>query len=470
MPIKILMPALSPTMTEGNLAKWLKKEGDEVAPGDVLAEIETDKATMEVEAVDEGILGRIVVPDGSEGVKVNAVIGVILEEGEDSSALENFAADTEPAEKAEKQQEEKKQEKKTPEPAAAKPARAAAEVSATPLARRIAEQGGVDIGTVAGTGGHGRITRSDVEKAMGGGRNGGAAAPAGKGGRIFASPLARRLAAENELDLASIAGSGPEGRIVKTDIEAALAAPAAAPAAGPAPQPAAGDEFDIVPLNTMRKVIAERMTHAKSTVPHFYLTVDCEIDELLKTRKVLNERGEKEGIKLSVNDFIIRACAAALMEVPKANVGWVGDGTMRQYKKADISVAVALEGGLITPIVRGAESKGLAQISADMKDLAARARDGKLAPEEYQGGSFSVSNLGMFGIKQFDAVINEPQACILAVGAGEQRPVVKDGELRIATVMTCTLSCDHRVVDGATGALLLSAIKRLIEYPAAMLL
>jgi pyruvate dehydrogenase E2 component (dihydrolipoamide acetyltransferase) len=472
MPIKILMPALSPTMTEGNLARWLKKEGDAVAPGDVLAEIETDKATMEVEAVDEGTLGRIVVPDGSDGVKVNAVIGVILEEGEDSSALEDIAADAEPAEKTQKKSEEKK-----PEPAAAKPSRAAAEVSATPLARRIAEQGGVDIGAVTGTGGHGRITRSDVEKAMGGGRNGGAAAPADRGGRIFASPLARRLAAENDLDLAAIAGSGPEGRIVRTDIEAALAAPrqeaapaAAAPAAGTAPQPAAGDEFDIVPLSTMRKVIAERMAHSKSTVPHFYLTVDCEIDELLKTRKALNERGEKAGIKLSVNDFIIRACAAALMEVPKANVGWVGDGTMRQYRKADISVAVALEGGLITPIVRGAESKGLAQISADMKDLAARARDGKLAPEEYQGGSFSVSNLGMFGIRQFDAVINEPQACILAVGAGEQRPVVKDGELSVVTVMTCTLSCDHRVVDGATGALLLAAIKRLIEYPAAMLL
>ena len=475
MPIKILMPALSPTMTEGNLAKWLKKEGDEVAPGDVLAEIETDKATMEVEAVDEGTLGRIVVPDGSEGVKVNAVIGVILEEGEDSSALDDFAADAEPAEKAGQKPEEKKPEEKTPEPAAEKPSRAAAEVSATPLARRIAEQGGVDIGTVTGTGGHGRITRSDVEKAMGGGRDRGAAAPAEKGGRIFASPLARRLAAENDLDLASIVGSGPEGRIVKTDIEAALAAPRkeaapAAAAAGPAPQPAAEDEFDIVPLNTMRRVIAERMAHAKSTVPHFYLTVDCEIDELLKTRKVLNERGEKAGIKLSVNDFVIRACAAALMEVPKANVGWVGDGTMRQYKRADISVAVALEGGLITPIVRGAESKGLAQISADMKDLAERARDGKLAPEEYQGGSFSVSNLGMFGIRQFDAVINEPQACILAVGAGEQRPVVKDGALAVATVMSCTLSCDHRVVDGATGALLLAAIKRLIEYPAAMLL
>jgi pyruvate dehydrogenase E2 component (dihydrolipoamide acetyltransferase) len=437
----------------------------------VLAEIETDKATMEVEAVDEGVLGKIVVPDGTEAVQVNAVIGMILEEGEDASALDSAHAAA-PAPKAEA-------------PAAASPAPAPTPGShgggnATPLARRVAEQAGVDIAGVPGTGGHGRVTRADVEKAAGGGV--GMTAPrADKGERVFASPLARKMAADNSLDLAAVAGSGPDGRIVKADIEAALAAPrpaaAAAPTAapavaakGPAPAASSGDAFDIVPLTTMRKVIAERMTHAKSTVPHFYLTVDCEIDELLKIRKTLNERGEKQGVRLSVNDLVIKACAAALMEVPAANVGWVGDGTMRKYRRADISIAVALDSGLITPIIRGAESKGLAAISAEMKDIAERARDGKLVPEEYQGGSFSISNLGMFGIKQFDAVINEPQACILAVGAGEQRPVVKNGELAVATVMSCTLSCDHRVVDGATGAQLLAAIKRLIEYPAAMLL
>ena len=284
------------------------------------------------------------------------------------------------------------------------------------------------------------------------------------------------------MELSAIAGTGPGGRIVKADVDKAktapapAAAPALAPSAAPAPvtQPASapavsGDDYELVPLNTMRKVVAERMAHSKSTVPHFYLTVDCEIDEMLKVRKQLNERLGDEG-PLSVNDFIIRACGLALMEVPEANAGWEGDGMMRRYRAADISVAVALEGGLITPIVRGADQKGLAEISVTMKDLAARAREGKLAPEEYQGGSFTISNLGMFGIKQFDAVINEPQGCILAVGAGEPRPVVKDGELAVATVMSCTLSCDHRVVDGATGAKLLGAIKRLIEYPPAMLL
>lgn len=482
MPVKILMPALSPTMTEGNVATWHKKEGDAVASGDVLAEIETDKATMEVEAVDEGTLGKILVPDGSEGVQVNAVIGIILEDGEDASALETVASDTEARPQNDTNSEpEAAQASGTPESTPAPPPSANGEIPATPLARRMAEQAGLDIATITGTGAHGKVTRADVEQAMAGddtgASQGNAKAPAASNGdRIFASPLARRLAAEANIELSAITGTGPGGRIVKADVEKAKAAPpppAEKPApveeTGPASAPASeGDTYDVVPMSTMRKVIAERMVHSKSNVPHFYLTVDCEIDELLKVRKQLNERLEDS--KLSVNDFVIRACGLALMEVPEANAGWEGEGKMRRYKTADISIAVALDEGLITPIIRQVEKKGLADISADMKDLATRARDGKLKPEEYQGGSFSISNLGMFGIKQFDAVINEPQGCILAVGAGEQRPVVKNGELAVATVMSCTLSCDHRVVDGATGAKLLGAIKRLIEYPPAMLL
>ncbi len=459
MPINILMPALSPTMTEGNLAKWHKKEGDAVSPGDLLAEIETDKATMDVEAVDEGTLGRIVVPEGSEGVQVNAVIGMILEAGEDAAALQATVAAAAP---------------EAPAPAAPN-ATDDGETDATPLARRIAAQADIDIAAIQGTGAHGKVVRADVEAAIAGAGNGAAQAQpkpaaASAGERVFVSPLAARMAAEARLDLSTVTGSGPEGRIVKADIDAALpgAHPAApAPSAPGVAKTSAGEPYTKVPLSTMRKVIAERMTISKTTVPHFYLSVDCEIDELLRVRSELN--GRSDDIKLSVNDFIIRAAALALMEIPAANVAW-DDGNMRQYHVADVSVAVALDEGLITPIVAGAEHKGLAQISAEIKDLAARARDGKLAPEEYQGGSFCISNLGMFGIKQFDAVINTPQACILAIGAGEPRAVVKDGELAVATVMTCTLSCDHRVVDGATGAKLLGAIKRLIEYPPAMLL
>ena len=466
MPINILMPALSPTMTEGNLAKWHKKEGDAVNAGDVIAEIETDKATMEVEAVDEGVLGKILVPEGAEGVQVNAVIGMLLEDGEDVADLPDAAP--EPA-SAPPPQPAPASAPPAPQPA---PAQASGDVKASPLAKRIAGQEGVDLASVSGTGAHGKIVRADVEAALTAGdapvaRSG----PNGGGERIFASPLARRMASQAGLDLAAITGSGPEGRIIKVDVEAAIAAPPppAAPAAQPAATPTpAGAEAELVKLSTMRKVIAERMTESKSTVPHFYMTVDCEIDELLKVRKALNER--QEDVKISVNDFVIRACALALMEVPAANVSYAGDGMMRQHATADISIAVAIEGGLITPIVRSAETKGLAQISGEMKDLAARARDGKLMPEEYQGGSFSISNLGMFGVKQFDAVINPPQACILAVGAGEQRPVVKEGQIVPATVMSCTLSVDHRVVDGAIGATLLAAIKRFIEYPPAMLL
>lgn len=506
MSIKILMPALSPTMTEGNLAKWHVKEGDQVNPGDVIAEIETDKATMEVESIDEGIIGKILVAEGTEGVPVNEIIGILLEDGEDGedASAADAAADEAPAAS-------KATPVPAPEPAAvAEPAAtveempdpapvvSGGEVKASPLARRIADQAGVDLGAVQGSGAHGKVVRSDVEAAMSGG---GAAAQPGNGAtaqsgnveistsgalpqavdangnRLFASPLARRMAAQAGVDISAVQGSGPDGRIVKRDIDAAIAKGIAKPvepeastggSAAETITPARGDTSEVVKLSTMRKVIAQRMTESKTQVPHFYLTMDCELDELLKIRKALNTA--QEDVKISVNDFVIRACAMGLMEVPAANVAYEGDGVMRQFHTADISVAVAIPGGLITPIVRAAEQKGFKQISADMKDLATRARDGKLPPEEYQGGSFSVSNLGMFGVKQFDAVINPPQACILAVGAGEQRPVVKDGQIVPATVMSCTLSVDHRVVDGAIGAELLAAIKRYIENPALMLL
>ena len=412
MPINILMPALSPTMTEGNLAKWLKNEGDTVEAGDVIAEIETDKATMEVEAVDEGVLGKIVVPEGSEGVAVNAVIGVLIAEGEDAAAIADTPAPA-PAEK--------------PVPAVETAAQGAAE---TPPARSAPEE------------------------------------------RIAASPLARRMASQAGLDLAAISGSGTGGRIVKADIDAVLAAGSAAPEPVRTPTraaavPGGAAQSETVKLSTMRRVIAERMTESKTTVPHFYLSVDCEVDELLTVRREINKRIEPA--KISVNDIVIRACALALREVPAANVSWAGEGSMTQHRAADISVAVAIPGGLVTPIVRNADAKGLVEIASEMKELAVRAREGKLMPEEYQGGSFSISNLGMFGVKSFDAVINPPQACILAVGAAEARPVVRDGAIVAATVMSCTLSVDHRVVDGAIGAELLRAIKRNIEYPPAML-
>jgi pyruvate dehydrogenase E2 component (dihydrolipoamide acetyltransferase) len=418
MPIKILMPALSPTMTEGTLTKWLVSEGDDVNSGDVIAEIETDKATMEVEAVEEGKVGKLLVGEGTEGVKVNELIALLLEDGEDASALDGIAAST-----------------TAPSASAAAPAAPAA--APTPAAPAPAAPAAAD------------------------------------GGRLFASPLARRMAQQAGLDLAGVAGSGPNGRIVKSDIEAALAggAPAAAPVAQAAPAAAApaGFEpaFDYEPANNMRKVIAQRLTESKQTVPHFYLTVDCEIDTLLALRKDLNARSDD--YKISVNDLIIKASGVALRKVPAANASWTGDG-IKRYHSADISVAVAIEGGLITPVVRDAGGKGLETISNEMRDLAARARDGKLMPEEYQGGTFSISNLGMFGIKQFDAVINPPQGAIMAVGAGEPRPVVRNGALAVATVMSVTLSVDHRVVDGAVGAELLAAFKMLIEDPMTMLL
>ena len=451
MATEILMPALSPTMTEGNLVKWLVGQGDRVEPGDVIAEIETDKATMEVEAVDEGIVGRIVVPEGSEGVAVNAVIAVLVEDGEELGE-EAAAAPSAPA---------------APPPAAEAPAAPPdREMKATPLARRMAALAGIDLATLTGSGAHGRITRDDVRRATG------RAAPAGvedRGERIFASPLARRMAGEAELPLEGVAGSGPEGRIVKRDIERELRQGAAPPPAPPELEQLPGlPPFERIRHTNMRKVIARRLTESKQTVPHFYLTVDCEIDALLEARREINLRAP-EGVKVSVNDFVIKALATALCRVPDANAAWTEDGLLK-FQQVDVSVAVSVPNGLVTPVVRQAESKGLARISAEMADFAARARDGKLLPEEYQGGTTSVSNLGMFGIRQFDAVINPPQGTILAVGAGEQRPVVKDGSLTVATVMTCTLSCDHRAVDGALGARLLDAFKALVECPAAMLL
>ena len=433
MPIIITMPALSPTMTEGTLAKWIMKEGDAVQSGDMLAEIETDKATMEVEAIDEGVLAKILVPEGTEGVVVNAPIAVLLEDGEDASdiqeAVDAASSALAPAATAKA-------------PAADDPA-PAPHVPATPEATP--------------------------------------APPADGGSRILASPLAKRMATQAGLDLALISGSGPRGRIVKSDIEAVIAAggtqaSAAAPtpkAAVPAPVPTAvpvapGGQFELEKLSSMRKVIARRMTESKQQAPHFYLTVDCELDALLSLRKELNDKADG-AYKLSINDLVIKAAAVALMKVPDANAGYSEDG-IRRYKNADISVAVASDKGLITPIIRNANGKGLAAISIEMKELAQKANDGKLMPEEYQGGSFSISNLGMFGVKQFDAVINMPQGCILAVGAGEERPVVKDGALAIATVMSVTISVDHRAVDGAVGAQFLGAFKSLIQDPMTMLL
>ena len=435
MSIEILMPALSPTMTEGNLAKWHKKVGDKVKAGDVVAEIETDKATMEVEAVDEGVLGEILVPEGAQGVKVNQVIARLLEEGEDASALK---AAPKPAAKVPAAA--------PAAPAAAKPAPAATPAPAPPARSAAAPS----------------------------------PAPVAASGadRVSASPLARRMAQQAGLDLGRLRGSGPNGRVVKADIDAALKggapprAPAAAPMARPAPSTsqvtarAGGAAFTAVPHTNMRRTIAKRLTEVQQTVPVFYLSVDCEIDGLLRARADVNARTDT---KISVNDFVIKAAALALRKVPAVNASWSEEAILR-WNAVDVSVAVALEEGLITPIVRNADLKGLAEISSEMKDLAARARAGKLKLEEFQGGGFSISNLGMYGVKQFTAVINPPQSCILAVAAGEPRAVVKNGALAIATVMSCTISCDHRVVDGATAAQFMAAFKQHVESPVTMLL
>ncbi len=432
MPISILMPALSPTMTEGTLAKWLKKEGDAVKSGEAIAEIETDKATMEMEVADDGVLGKILVPAGTSGVKVNAPIALLLEEGEDKSALAQAAGKaaappTAPAAPP----------KAAPAPAAPKPAAAPAPQPTAPAQ----------------------------------------AAPAAKGTRVAASPLAKRLAKDANIDLARVAGSGPHGRIVRRDIEAfagklPMLAPAAVPAGAKAPPIDASMPFTEVPNSTFRKAIARRLSESKRDIPHFYLSVDCELDALLKLRADLNARAPKDGegaYKLSVNDFVVRAVALSLRKVPAANATWT-DAAIRLYRNVDVSVAVATPLGLITPVIRRADSKGLAEISREMKVLAEKARAGKLTPAEYEGGGFTISNLGMYGIKSFSAIINPPQSCILAVGAGEQRPVVRKGALAIATVMTCTLSVDHRSVDGAVGAEFLAAFKPMIEDPTTMLL
>ena len=428
MPIPITMPALSPTMTEGNLAKWLKAEGDAVAAGDIIAEIETDKATMEVEAVDEGVLAKILINEGTEGVAVNSVIALLLEEGEDNAALDGYEAApaATPA--------------PTPTPPAAAEPAASAPVQASPAASPPTQGAGSE--------------------------------------RVKASPLARRMAQQAGVDLAAVNGSGPHGRIVKADIDAALgkaapaaAAPAAAVAAVATPLPGAAIAPTEIPHTNMRKVIAKRLTEAKQQIPHFYMSLDCEVDKLLAMRKELNEKAANEdlGYKLSVNDFVVRASALALRKVPDANVSWTDD-VLLKHNVVDVSIAVAIEGGLITPIVRNTDQKGLATISNEVKELAGRAREGKLLPEEYQGGTFSISNLGMFGIREFAAVINPPQSAILAVGRSEERPVVRDGALAIATMMTVTLSVDHRAVDGALGAQYLAAFRGLIEDPLTMLL
>ncbi len=421
MPIEILMPALSPTMEEGTLAKWLVKEGDTVNSGDIMAEIETDKATMEFEAVDEGVIGKIVIAEGTAGVKVNSVIAVLLEDGESASdigtttaapvaAVETASNETAPATNA------------SPAPVAA---------------------------------------------------------PIAKGDRVFATPLARKIAADKGLDLKSIKGSGPHGRIVKSDVENAQAGskPAAAASTSMAPSMSsetvlnmyADREFEEVALDGMRKTIAARLTEAKQTIPHFYLRRDIHLDKLLKFRGEMNKGLEARGIKLSVNDFVIKASAMALQSVPNCNAVWAGDRILK-LKPSDVAVAVAIEGGLFTPVLRDADTKSISTLSAEMKDLASRARNKKLAPHEYQGGSFAISNLGMMGIENFDAVINPPHGSILAVGAGIKKPVVNsDGDLAVATVMSVTLSVDHRVIDGALGAQFIDAFKNAIENPASML-
>ncbi|SOC07728.1 pyruvate dehydrogenase complex dihydrolipoamide acetyltransferase [Rhodobacter maris] len=433
MAVEILMPALSPTMEEGTLAKWLVKEGDSVTSGQIIAEIETDKAVMEFEAVDEGTMGKILIAEGTSGVKVNTPIAVLIEEGESADAVPAPA----PAPKAEAE----------PMPAFLEdaPAPAPAQASAAPAQK----------------------------------------AP---GARIFASPLARRIAAEKGLDLAALKGSGPHGRIVKADVEGASAAPKAAPApasaapaqAAPAAPPASvsaanvaklyeGRSYTEIPLDGMRKTIAARLTEAKQTIPHFYLRRAVKLDALLAFRGEINHQLHARGVKLSVNDFIIKASALALQQVPAANAVWAGDRVL-QMKASDVAVAVAIEGGLFTPVLQDAEIKPLSQLSSEMKDLATRARSRKLAPHEYQGGSFAISNLGMMGIESFDAVINPPHGAILAVGAGVKKPVIgTDGTIEVATMMSLTLSVDHRVIDGALGAELLAAIVSNLEHPMAML-
>jgi pyruvate dehydrogenase E2 component (dihydrolipoyllysine-residue acetyltransferase) len=457
MPINILMPALSPTMEKGNLAKWLKKEGDKVKSGDVIAEIETDKATMEVEAVDEGTIAKIVVPEGTQDVAVNDVIAVLAGEGEDVKAAGAGAASAPPKAAAK------------PAPAAEAPAKPAPAAAAEPAA------------TAAPKAAAPAATATPAPQA---------AAPQSNGhARIFSSPLARRLAKEAGIELARINGSGPHGRVIARDVAEAksgkgLKAPAAAPAAGaPAVAPSMSDKqilalfepgsYEVIPHDGMRRTIAQRLTASVQTVPHFYLTMDCDIGKLLAAREEINatapkDKEKKPLYKLSVNDFVIKAMAIALQRIPNCNVSWT-EGGMLKHKHSDIGVAVAMPGGLITPIIRNAETKSLSTISSEMKDYAARARARKLKPDEYQGGTTAVSNLGMYGISHFTAVINPPHASILAVGTSEEKPVVRGGKIEIAHMMSVTLSCDHRAIDGALGAELIGAFKMLIENPVMMM-
>jgi pyruvate dehydrogenase E2 component (dihydrolipoamide acetyltransferase) len=452
MPTEILMPALSPTMEEGRLAKWLVKEGDTVSSGDLLAEIETDKATMEFEAVDEGTIGKLLVAEGTDGVKVNTPIALILDEGEGAGDLKGAAAQAEPA----------------PKPAE----------ETTPVETQAAQQPAQ---------GYGRTPAPQAKREVPGDK----APPAptdAEGNRILASPLARRIAEARSIDLAQIKGSGPRGRIVRADVEAAQPAKAAPEARAPEAAPTAAKtalpsgpsaeqvakmyadrETEEIELDGMRRTVAARLTEAKQTIPHFYLRRSVALDDLLALRSQLNAKLEPRGVKLSVNDFIIKACALALQEVPDANAVWAGDRILR-LKPSDVAVAVAVDGGLFTPVLKDAHQKSLSALSSEMKDLATRARDRKLAPHEYVGGSFAVSNLGMYGIENFDAVINPPHGAILAVGAGLKQPVVEDdGSLGTATMMSMTLSVDHRVIDGALGAQLLAAIVAHLGNPLAML-
>ncbi|MFB9265320.1 pyruvate dehydrogenase complex dihydrolipoamide acetyltransferase [Bradyrhizobium erythrophlei] len=448
MPINILMPALSPTMEKGNLAKWLKKEGDKVKSGDVIAEIETDKATMEVEAVDEGIIAKILVPEGTQDVPVNDVIAVLAGDGEDVKTAASGGGAAPAPKPAE-----------APKPAAAAAAPAPAAAPASAAAPAPAPQ--VAAAPAAQVNGH---------------------------ARIFSSPLARRLAKEAGIDLARITGTGPHGRVVARDVEDAksgkgLKAPAAAPAAAPSIAPSMSDKqilalfepgsYEVVPHDGMRRTIAQRLTASVQNVPHFYLTIDCDIGKLLVAREEINasapkDKEKKPLYKISVNDFVIKAMAVALQKIPNCNVSWT-EGGMLKHKHSDVGVAVAMPGGLITPIIRKAETKTLSAISNEMKDFAARARARKLKPEEYQGGTTAVSNLGMYGINHFTAVINPPHASILAVGTSEERPVVRNGKIEIAHMMSVTLSCDHRAIDGALGAELIGAFKQLIENPVMMM-
>jgi pyruvate dehydrogenase E2 component (dihydrolipoamide acetyltransferase) len=490
MPTQILMPALSPTMEEGTLARWLVKEGQTVKSGDVMAEIETDKATMEFEAVDEGVIGKILVSEGTEGVKVNTPIAVLLGEGEDASAATSPASsgsDASPASMAAVDA------GANPPPGAPEPSGAVADYSLGPVPERT---GNAPAGLLDGA------AAKNEDGSSAGSQPGPAASAAqakatvGAHGRVFASPLARRIAEQKGLDLSAVRGSGPNGRIVKADVEKAQpgqapapAPQAAAPQTAPAPQPAApapkpaasglsaeailrmyeGRAYEEVKLDGMRKTIAARLTEAKQTIPHFYLRRDIRLDALMAFRAQLNGALEARKVKLSVNDFIIKACALALQQVPDANAIWAGDRIVK-LKPSDVAVAVAIEGGLFTPVLRDAHMKSLSTLSAEMKDLAARARGKKLAPQEYQGGSFAISNLGMFGIDNFDAVINPPHGAILAVGAGVKKPVIgANDQIEVATIMSVTLSVDHRVIDGALGAQLLEAIKANLENPVAML-